>query len=305
MDRRLVHVVAAAREGSFTLAAKQCGVTQSAVTKSIGDLEHELGFLIFNRTARGTVLTEEGRAFVERAARLLDDAKELMSVRSGNQDSYADVLHVGVCPASLDWQLAEPAALLMKRYPGIRLEVSGGSFEHMVQQLRMGNVDIAVGFAAAFEEHFDLRCEGLPAIRFTPFVRHDHPILAQSPATIADLANYPWVCPSDSRPHGIVVRQLYGTKGVDAFQMIHTVDSFAVTQRIISMTDSVGFAAVQFTQTASFQRSFARISSYDDAFPVLPLCTAIRTKWERRPAVRAFMQACREVALIEQEREKA
>lgn len=302
MDRRLVHVVAVAREGSFTLAAKQCGVTQSAVTKSIGDLEHEVGFLVFNRTARGTVLTEEGRGFVERAARLLDDARELMRGRSGSQDSYADVLHVGVCPASLDWKLAEPVALLLRRFPEVRLELSGGSFEHMVQQLRMGNVDVAIGFAAAFEEHFDLRCESLPAMRITPFVRHGHPLLDQGPAAITDLGRFPWVCPSDSRPHGIVVRQLYGTRGVDARQAIHAVDSFSVTQRMIATSDAVGFAALGFTQSAAFDRLFARVPCLE-AFPDLPLCLAVRARWERRPSVRAFMQACRETITADEERD--
>jgi DNA-binding transcriptional LysR family regulator len=53
-------------------------VTQSAITKSVADLESELGYAIFDRTARGVILTEDGRRFIERAARLRDEAQDLV-----------------------------------------------------------------------------------------------------------------------------------------------------------------------------------------------------------------------------------
>ena len=52
IDRRLQYVVSTARYGSFTAAAERVGVTQSAITKSVADLERQLGYSIFTRTAR-------------------------------------------------------------------------------------------------------------------------------------------------------------------------------------------------------------------------------------------------------------
>jgi DNA-binding transcriptional LysR family regulator len=293
MDRRLTHVVAAAKQGSFTLAAQRVGVTQSAITKSIADLERELGFLIFNRTARGAVPTEEGRVFVERAARLLDDANDLLRGRSGSQDPYGGILRIGVCPASLEGQLIEPITLLLKRHPAIRIEVSGSSFERMVQQLRTGQVDIALGFDAAFEEQPDLRHEMLPPLRTTLFVRRDHPILSRDPVTVADLANYEFVSPSDSRPYGAAIRGWYDSQGVDANQMLHVVDFFPIARRIVATTNAIGFIAVQFTHSEAFKERFACVPFLASS-PLTPLCWAVRLRWEPRPAVRAFIKACRE-----------
>ena len=132
IDRRLTHVVATARYGSFTAAANHVGVTQSAVTKSIAELERQLGYTIFNRTARG----------VSRVTRLLDDARDVLHARSGSYDPYAGVLRIGVCPASIEWLLVEPIALLLSRHPDIRLDISASSFERMAQQLRSGGVDV-------------------------------------------------------------------------------------------------------------------------------------------------------------------
>lgn len=293
LDRRLTHVVAAARQGSFTLAAQRVGVTQSAITKSIAELERELGFLIFNRTARGTVLTEEGRVFVERAARLLDDARDLLQGRSASHDPYGGILRVGICPASLEWQLIEPITMLLARHPAIRLEVSGASFERVLQQLRTGQIDVAIGFDAAFRDQPDFRREPLPPLRTTLFVRSGHPILQRGSVNIADLASFDFVSPSDSQPYGSTIRAWYESEGVDPNQKLHVVDYFPIARRIVATTDAIGFIAVQFTRSEAFKRRFVRVPFLENA-PLQPLCSAVRSRWEPRPAVRAFIKACRE-----------
>src|SRR5580693_3180908 len=190
IDRRLQYVVSTARYGSFTAAAARVGVSQSAITKSVADLERELGYLIFNRTARGVLLTEEGRAFAERAARVLNDTQDLFRGASAGSDHYAGVLRIGVCPASLEWLLVEPLSTLVARHPTIRLDIVGGGFDRIVQQLRAGAIDVALGYEAAFEAQPDFRREPLPPLRTTFFVRQGHPILECDEVTTAEIAKY-------------------------------------------------------------------------------------------------------------------
>ena len=93
---------AAARCGSFTLAAKELHVTPAAISQRVRLLEERLGFALFSRHANGLELTEQGRAFqpgltdaFESIARLTD---QVASMRAG------PVLTVGVAPAfSLHW----------------------------------------------------------------------------------------------------------------------------------------------------------------------------------------------------------
>lgn len=293
IDRRLTHVVATARYGSFTAAAGSVGVTQSAITKSIAELERQLGYVIFNRTARGVSLTEEGRIFVERTTRLLEDANELLKGKSGNNDPYAGVLRIGVCPASLEWLLVEPIALLLSRYPNIRLDISGSSFERMVQQLRTGGVDVALGMEAAFSDQPDFRRDPLEPLRTTLFVRKGHPILECEEVTVKDIAKFDFITPSDSRPYGTYIREIYESQDIPANTRIHIIDHFPIVKKIVSRTDAIGVVAVPYTELDSFKQKFARVH-YLESFPLAPLCTAVRTRWEVRPAVRAFMKACRE-----------
>jgi len=290
LDSRLNHLVAVARCGSFTAAAQAIGVTQSAVTKGVADLERQLGYALFHRTARGALLTEKGTDFVERAARLLDDARELLEGSATKSDPYAGTLRIGVCPASLEWLLIAPLANLLARHPNIRFEVSGSSFERMVQQLRNGAVDVAVGLDAAFSDWPDLRREPVPELETTLFVRRGHPALDAEPATLADLAQYDFVSPSDSRPFGVVIRQLYESQGVEWRTRLHVIDYFPIVRRIVASSNAIGVVSLSHAASSSFQRDFALLEHLVPFEPAR-MCCAFRARWEAKPAVRAFIGA--------------
>jgi DNA-binding transcriptional LysR family regulator len=292
VDRRLNHVVAAAQQGSFTAAARAVGVTQSAVTKSIAELERQLGYLIFHRTSRGAVLTDDGRVFVDRATRLIEDTKELLREGGAHDDAFAGILRVGVCPASLEWQVVEPLTVLLSRHPRLRFDVSGASFERMAQQLRNGDVDVAVGFDDAFAERPDFRRKPLTPAPTTLFARKDHPILKTAPQGAAEIARYPFVAPTDSRPYGARIRNIFESQGVDAQSRIHTVDYFPLVKRIVATSDAISVVATAYTRTAAFRRDFAVLETVEHP-PVAKLCVAVRARWEPKPAVRAFISACR------------
>lgn len=293
IDRRLLYVVSTARYGSFTAAAEHVGVTQSAITKSVADLERQLGYALFNRTARGVLLTEEGRTFVERAARLLDEAQDLMRGAIAGSDPYAGILRIGVCPASLEWLLANPLTTLISRHPSIRLEIVGGSFDKVVQQLRSGAIDVAIGYEAAFEQQPDFRREPLPPMVTTFFVRKGHPILECEEVTAADVAKYDLISPSGSSPYDFVWRQLYEDAGVASHERLHIIDYFPIVTRLVRKTDAISIVSIHYTETSVFKKHFETVS-FLDSIPWSNLCAATRLRWSPRPAVRAFIKACRE-----------
>lgn len=293
IDRRLQYVVTTARCGSFTAAADRVGVTQSAVTKSVADLEQQLGYPIFNRTARGVLLTEEGRLFVERAARLLDDTKNLLRGGAIGSDPYDGILRVGVCPASLEWILIEPLSTLLARHPKIRLDIVAGSFDLAVQQLRAGAIDVAIGYDAAFEEQPDFRREALPPMPTTFFVRHGHPILDCKQITAAEIAKYDLIAPSGSAPYEYFWRKIYEEAGVDACERMHIIDYFPIVSRLVLETDAIGVVSVHYRETSTFKSRFACVP-FLETLPWAQLCCATRLRWTPRPAVRAFIKACRE-----------
>lgn len=299
LDRRLSHVVAVAHSGSFTKAAEKAGITQSGITKSIADLERELGYPLFYRTARGAMQTEAGREFVDRAVRLLEDARTLLTGDRESNDPYAQALRIGVCPASLEWLLAAPLSALLARHPAIRFEIVGASFERAIQLLRSGTVDVAVGFEDAFSEWTELKRSPIGALRAVPFVRKDHPILAIAEPTQADLARYDFVVPSDSRPYGSVVRAIFENAGVFQWQRhVHMIDYFPIVKRIVATSDAIGVTTLEYAGSEGFAAAYARAPG-ESPFAPAPMCCAVRSRWEPSRAVKAFLRTMREKVPIE------
>lgn len=288
LDSRLHYLVAVARSGSFTAAAQVVGLTQSAITKSIADLEKEIGYAIFFRTSRGVILTENGRDFVDRTARLLEDARELLKGSPQRHNPFAGTLRIGVGPASLEWRLVEPLAELLKRHPEIRYDISSSNFESIVQQLRSGGIDVAVGFDAAFNEWSDLRREPMGELKSTLFVRKEHPILKVESLSLADLAHYDFISPTDSRPYGETIRNIYESQNIDWQQHLHKIDYFPVVKRLVATSNAIGVVALSYAETEEFASKFVPLLGVKP-WPPSPLCCAVRARWEPKPAVRAFI----------------
>ena len=292
LDSRLNYLVAVARAGSFTAAAQAAGVTQSAITKSIADLEKEIGYAIFYRTSRGVILTEKGGDFVTRVGRLLEDARELLQRAPTNSDPFAGVLRIGVCPASLEWLLVEPLVELLGRHRSIRYDISSAGFETIAQHLRSGAIDVAVGFDAAFSEWSDLRREPAGALSTTLFVRKGHPLAAKESVTERDLADYDFVTPSAARTFNEIVRSLYERHGIDWRRHVHRVDYFPAVRRLVEESDAIGVVGMSYAGTDKFAQRFKAISGVD-LFPDGPLCCAVRARWEPKAAARAFISIVR------------
>lgn len=133
--------VAVVKAGSFTIAAKQLGLTRSAVGKSIVRLEQRLGVRLLNRTPRSLSLTDDGEVFFSRCTHILDDLEETelaMAVRSAKPSG---VLRVSV-PIGLGHRHVMPVLeSFLQAWPDVRAEVS---FTDRFVDLIDEGVDIAL-----------------------------------------------------------------------------------------------------------------------------------------------------------------
>lgn len=294
MDVRFKHVVAVATAGSFTAAAELVGVTQSAVTRGVADLERQLGYDLFYRTARGAFLTDKGRNFAERAARLLDEEQELLEGDFGETDPFSGVLRIGVSPASLEWMLTRPVTALKIRHPAIRFEIVGAPFERMASMLRNGGVDVVLGFQDAFREWSDIKNEVVGELQTTLFVRKGHPLLNGETIKAETIVNYELVSLSDSRPHGAVIRTVYENQGVDWRKRLHVIDYFPIVRKIVENSDAMGVVALSHATLPAFRERFVTIDTLAmNLFAPAPICCATRTKWEANLSARAFISMVR------------
>ena len=118
---RLPAFEAAARHESFTSAAGELGLTQTAVTKQIAALEADLGVRLFERRNRAVFLTEAGRAFGRVVGAALADISAETTRLRGGQASGGLVLHCQLCEAF--YWLMPRLSHFHERHPGVEVRV--------------------------------------------------------------------------------------------------------------------------------------------------------------------------------------
>src|SRR5919202_1413087 len=119
----LIAFVAVARERSFTNAAAKLGVSQSALSQTIRQLEARLGVRLLTRTTRSVSLTEAGERVVGTAAPRIEEIEaELAAVRE-LREKPAGTIRITATEYAADEILLPKLAKLLRRYPDIKVEI--------------------------------------------------------------------------------------------------------------------------------------------------------------------------------------
>jgi DNA-binding transcriptional LysR family regulator len=191
--RLLRHARALAEHRNFGRAARTLRMTQPALSRSIAQLERQVGTRLFDRTASGVEPTEMGSLLLARAVELLARADDLGREMAALQGRGAGTLRVGAGTYPAGIQVANALAALLKAEPAVEVEVVVENVASLVPRLRRRELDVVVGDATAFEDDPEFHLTPL-ATRQGYFVcRAGHPLLQQSSPSLTDVVGYPLV----------------------------------------------------------------------------------------------------------------
>jgi DNA-binding transcriptional LysR family regulator len=143
---RLRVLVAVARYGSVTAAARALNYAQPSVSHHLARLEAETGIKLIQRAGRGIRLTDAGRLLAERAAEVigrLDAAENELAAYTGLR---AGRLRLAAFPSALGTIVPAAAAMLRGRQPTIDLRLTEAEPPEALRMLRAGYVDVALVF---------------------------------------------------------------------------------------------------------------------------------------------------------------
>ena len=143
---RLRVLVAVARCGSVTAAARALNYAQPSVSHHLARLEAETGTKLIQRAGRGIRLTDAGRLLAERAAEVigrLDAAENELAAYTGLR---AGRLRLAAFPSALGTIVPAAAAMLREHQPGVDLRLTEAEPPEALRMLRAGYVDVALVF---------------------------------------------------------------------------------------------------------------------------------------------------------------
>lgn len=135
--------LAVAETGSFQQAARQCGVTQSTISRQIQSLESDLGLALFHRTTQAK-LTLGGERFLPRARKICQEwenaTQELAELMAGKQPELCVAAIPSVCAHYLPPVLQQ----FCQEYPDVQLRVTSLGSDRALKVLKDGLVDLAI-----------------------------------------------------------------------------------------------------------------------------------------------------------------
>jgi DNA-binding transcriptional LysR family regulator len=193
--RQLRAFVAVAEAGSFTEAARSLHLTQSALSVLVRELERELGVRLFDRHTRRVELSEAGRDFQPYVRRLFNELREGTASLGGLRDKDRGKVRI----AAPQMMACTLMPLLIRgfreRHPRIELELADTLPEQMIQQVEIGDADLAVGPDVPM---------ATPAIVRRPLLRDRHwlvccaddPMARRRSVQWKDLRQSPFIAPT-------------------------------------------------------------------------------------------------------------
>jgi DNA-binding transcriptional LysR family regulator len=142
--RHLRYFVAAAEEENVSRAALKLHVSQPGISRQIRDLEDEIGFPLFERSAKALHLTSAGKIFLVEARAVLQHADDAVKKARAALNGTHGEIHVGYAP-SLTVQILPPTLRAFQaRFPHVRVALHDLSTEEMLAQLRNGELQLSL-----------------------------------------------------------------------------------------------------------------------------------------------------------------
>lgn len=139
---QLKQFVGVARAKSFTRAASELNVSQSALSRSIQRLEEGFGQPLFERKPREVVLTELGEILLERAKEILKLAEDTFSELS--EAGRGGRIRLGAIPTIAPYFLPDLLRGFAEQHPGVSVVVQEDTTENLIKRCNHGELDLAI-----------------------------------------------------------------------------------------------------------------------------------------------------------------
>ncbi len=204
-----------AKYKSFTRAAEELFLNQPNVTRTIKNLENELGCVLFARSNRGVQLTPEGERLYDHIRIAIEHIQAGEEELAMEKQLQGGSITIGASEVALHCLLLPILKKFRSMYPGIRVRVSNHSTPQALDALKNGFVDLAVVTTpTGIEEKADLKQIPLRTVREIPVCGGAFAALRGRKLTLEELCRYPLICLSSGTATGAFYDRLFAAKGL-------------------------------------------------------------------------------------------
>jgi DNA-binding transcriptional LysR family regulator len=284
-------VLAIARKGSFRAAALDLGLSTTATSAMIGQLERKLGIRLFNRTTRSVSLTDAGRKFVEQIGPAVDDIYKAMDTARSQQETPSGTLRINAFATAAREILSPLILQFVRRYPQVHVD--------LVTEGRIVDI-VAEGFDMGIRSA-DLVPSEMIAVPVSP--PQSYAVVAapsyfvgrERPRVPPDLVHHD--CIRVRLPNGAIFRWQFQKDGrpiqIDVEGPL-TLDEATLARTAILQGLGIGFIWEADVREDIAAGRLERLL-HDWTPPLSPLCLYYPGRRNQSAALRAFIELAREI----------
>ena len=186
--RQLKYFVRLAETLNFSEASRELFITQSTLSQQILNLERELDQQLFLRNSHEVMLTEAGQILLPMARETLHSAEAAVLRLQELRQLLTGELNIGVT-FSFSSIMAETMTNYLHQYPHVKLNVSYGSMENLIDRLLRHELDFVLAFKPT-EKNDHIESRTLFNNRLAAIVNEHHPLAGNKSVTLAQLENH-------------------------------------------------------------------------------------------------------------------
>jgi len=241
--RHLRHARALAEHRQFGRAARSLRITQPALSRSIAELERQVGTRLFERHAKGVEPTDMGNLVLDRALELLARSDDLGRELDSLQGRGAGVLRIGAGTYPAETLVGDALAALVEQHPDVQVQVVVENVSNLAPLLRRRELDLVIGDATLFADDPEFLITPLSARQGYFVCRPGHPLLRQSDLTLGDVVAFPLVATGRLTPRllGPLVAASRRKHGATEARSVPTItcESLTMMKTIVAGSDAI------------------------------------------------------------------
>jgi DNA-binding transcriptional LysR family regulator len=194
--KQLHYFTTVARCGQISAAAAEVGLSQSAMTLAMAELERVLGAPLLDRGRSGVALTVEGHAFLQHANVVLQTASDAARLPFRRQTALSGTIELAATYTVLGYFLLPALARFQQLFPNIRVTLVERARPEIEAGLRSGQVQIAALLLSNLDAPQAVRTRVLARSRRQLWVADAHPLADQGSVTWDEIAGHSYILPT-------------------------------------------------------------------------------------------------------------
>jgi len=243
---QLRNFVAVVEAGTVRQAARNLHLSQSSISKSLQQLEAELGGEILHRDSRGVVPTAVGKAFLAHAKIIEAELRHARNDVQTVQGALTGEIRVSASPTVAMGLLPQAIVAFQRSRPLVKFSVAEDVYPDMLPALRSGEIDFAICLVPAPPREETLNFVSLVKDHLVPAVRCNHPMIGARKLTLANLRDLDWIIYRRSHTGLDIFEQTFASNGLALPKSTIQCTSFACALALVQLGDYVTLVPSQF-----------------------------------------------------------